>query len=142
MLVRRRAGAVRDIGIASGVDHALRQDRLAPGLAFDDHPANAIAFHDRRDEHAVEHRDHARFLHQHIGDIFECLGIERVADRLRFGDRRAHCLGAILEFAADAFAVDRAGVAIPGETLDTDRGDVAAEAAVAFEQRRQCARAR
>ena len=43
-------------------------------------------------------------------------------------------LGPLLELDADALAVDRVLVAIPGEALDPDLGDVAAEAAVAFEQ--------
>ena len=129
-----------DIGVAGRIDDSPGQDRLAPRLAFDDDAAQRAALHDRRDEHAVQHRDDAGFLDQHVGDVLERLRIERVADRLGFGHCCAHGLGAVLEFAADAFAVDCRRVAIPGETLDPDLGDVPAETSIAFEQRRLHAR--
>ena len=74
-------------------------------------------------------------MHQHVRDVLEHLGVERVADRLRLRHRRAHRLGPFLELNADAFAVDRLLVPVPGEALDADLGDVAAETAVALEQR-------
>ena len=72
---------------------------------------------------------------QHVGDPLEHLGVERVAQGLRLGHRRAHGLGALLELDADPLAVDRVLVAVPGKALDAHLGDVAAEAAVAVDQR-------
>ena len=84
----------------------------------------------------MEHRNDPGLFHQHIGDIFEGFCIERVADRLRFGDRRAHRFGAVLKLATDAFAVDGGGVAVPGKTLDADLGYIAAETTITLEQNR------
>ena len=135
-LADRRAGARRDIAIPGRVDHASREDRFAAGLALGDDAADDPVADDRRDEHPVQHRPHARFAYERVGDEFEHLGVERVADRLRLRHRRAHRLGAFLEFDADAFAVDRGFVPVPGETFDADLGDVAAEAAVALDEDR------
>ena len=135
MHVSGRTGAVRDVGIAAGIDHQLGQDSLASGLALDDHPADRVSLHDRRNEHAVQHRDHTGFGDQTISNVFERLGIECVADRLRFGQGRTHRLGAVFELAPDPFAVGGGRVAIPRKALYPDLGDIAAEAAVAFDQR-------
>ena len=87
----------------------------------------------------MQHRRDSRLAHEFVGDVFEHLGVESVADRLRLGQRGAHGLGALFEFDADALAVDRAFVPVPGEALDADLRDVAAEAAVAFQQHHACA---
>ena len=80
---------------------------------------------------------------EHVGDVLEHLGVERMAQRLRLSALAAPIAsGALLELAADAVAVDGLLVAIPGEALDADLGDVAAEAAVALEERRLGAGAR
>src|ERR1019366_10420700 len=60
--------------------------------------------------------------------------IERMTERLRLRHRSAHLLCPGLEFDANPFAVHRMFVPVPGETLDTDLRDVAAEAAVAVDQ--------
>ena len=72
---------------------------------------------------------------EHVGHVLERLGVERVAQRLRLGLRGAHGLGALLELASDALAVDGLLVPVPGQPLDPDLGDVAAEAAVAVDER-------
>ena len=87
----------------------------------------------------MQQRRDAGLLHQRVGDPFEHLGVERVAQGLRLRHGRAHGVGALLELDADAFAIDRLLVPVPGESLDPDLGDVAAEAAVAVDQRRACA---
>ena len=131
----RCARLCRDVGVAGGIDHAPGQDRLAPGFAFSDNATNFPVLHDGRNKHTVQHRVDIGLGHQHIGNIFERFGIERVADRLRLGQGRAHCLGAVFKFAADALAVDRCGVAIPGKAFDPDLRDIAAKTAIAFDQR-------
>jgi hypothetical protein len=45
-------------------------------------------------------------------------------------------LGAILELDTDTLAIDRAFMPVPGESFDTDLGDIAAETAVAVDQGR------
>ena len=57
-----------------------------------------------------------------------------MADRLWLGHRCAHSLGALFKLAANAFAVDGGGMAIPGEAFDADLRDIAAEAAIAFKK--------
>ena len=136
VLMGRRAAAMGNVGIAGRIDHPLGQNRFAPRLALDDHARDRLAFHDRCDEQAVQHGNDPRFLHKPVGDEFEAFGIERMADRLRFGHGGAHRLGALFEFAADAFAVDGCRVAIPGKAFDPDLGDIAAEAAVTLKQNR------
>ena len=74
-------------------------------------------------------------LDEDIRNMLERLGVERMADRLRFGQRRSHGFCPILELATDPLAVDGRWVPIPCEALDADLGNVAAEATVAFEQR-------
>ncbi len=135
-LVEWRAGARDDVRIAGGVHDASRQDGLAARLALGDDAADGTLPQDRRDERAMQHRQHARLLHQHVRDVLEHLGVERMADRLRLRHRSAHRLGPLLELDADAFAVDGLFVPVPGEALDADLRDVAAEAAVALEERR------
>ena len=76
----------------------------------------------------------AGFLHQRVGDQLEAFRIEFVAQRLALGHGRAHRLGALLEFAADAVRLDRRLVAVPGKPLDADDRDVAAETAEALDQ--------
>src|SRR6202034_661239 len=48
--------------------------------------------------------------------------------------RRAHRLGTLLELDADASAVHRMLVAVPGEAFDSHLRDIAAEAAVAVDE--------
>jgi len=135
-LAHRRAGARRHVGIAGCIDDALGENRRATGLALGDDAADDAVAHDRRDEHAMQHRLHARLAQQCVGDVLEHFRVQRVADRLRLRVRRTHGLGALLELDADAFAVDSTFMPVPGEALDADLGDVAAEAAVALEQQR------
>ena len=142
MLVRWRAAAVGNVSVSSRVDNTLGKDRLAACLALHDHAHNRVAFQNRGDKHAVKHRDDTGFLNERIGNKLETFGVEAVADRLRFGHRRAHRLGAVLEFAADPFAVDGCSVAVPGEALNADLGDIAAETAITFEHGRLDPRAR
>ncbi len=134
--MRHGPGPRRDVGIARAVDHALRQDGLAPCLALGDHATDRTVPHDRQHELPVQHGLYAGFLDEHVRDVLEHLGIERMADRLRLRRRRAHGLGALLEFDADAFAVDGRLVPVPCEPLDAHLRDIAAEATIAFEQRR------
>ena len=133
-----RDGSTRacgDVRVAGAVDDAARKDRLATRLALGDDAAYRAVLENRRDEQAMQHRLDAGLLHERIGDPLEHLGVEGVADRLRLRHGGAHRLGALLELDADALAVHRLLVAIPGEALDADLGDVAPEAAIALEQR-------
>ena len=132
VLVRWRACALSNVSITRCIDHALGKDRLPPRLAFDDHAADRVAFHDRCNAEAMQHGDDTGFFDQRIGDHFKAFGIEAVADRLRFGHRRTHGLCAFFKFAANAFAVDGGWVAIPGEPLDPDLRDIAAKTTIAF----------
>src|SRR5450631_72604 len=134
-LSRRRSGAHGDIRISRGVDDPLGEDRLASGFALGDHAADGSVANDRHHEHPVQHRLHPRLLHQDIGDVLEHLRVQCVAVRLRLRHRRSHGLGALLELDADSFAVDGAGVAVPGETFHSDLSDIAAKTAVSLEQR-------
>ena len=135
--VLRTGAPARAATSASPVQSTTRCARIAsrPALLSVMTPRIAPSREDRRDEQSMQHRLDARFLHQHVGDPLEHLRVERVADRLRLRHGRAHRLGALLELDADAFAVDRLLVPVPGEALDADLRDVAAEAAVALEQR-------
>ena len=74
------------------------------------------------------------FLHQDVGDVFEHLAVERIARRLRLGHRGPHRPGPLLEFDADAFAIDGFAMPVPGEAFDPHLRDIAAEAAVAIHQ--------
>ena len=112
-----------------------RQDRLPAGLGLGDDADDRVAVHQRCDELAVQHRVDARLLDQSVGDQLEAFGVEFVGQRLTFGHRRAHRLGALLELPSDAACLDRLLAAVPGEALDADRGDVAAEAAEPLDQR-------
>jgi hypothetical protein len=121
---------------ASPVASITRFARIdATGLGFDDDPDDRIAVHQRRYELPVQHGMDARLLDQRVGDQLEAFRIELVGQRLAFRHRRAHRLGPLLEFAADAVGLHRLLVPVPGETFDTDHGDVAAEAAEALDQR-------
>ena len=126
----------RDVGVARAVDDPLRQDRLAAGLALGDDATDLAAFHDGRDERPVQHRDDARLLDEHVGDVLEPLGVERVAGGLRLRRRCAHRRRARLQLGPDALDVDGLRMPVPGEALDPDLGDIAAKAAVALQQRR------
>ena len=132
----RRAGARRNIGIAGRIDDTFGENRLAPGLALGDHAADRAALHDRRHTQPMQERCDARLCHQYVRHPLEHLRIERMTEGLRLGHRRAHRLGARLEFDADAFAIDGVLVPVPGKTFDADLGDVAAEATMAIDQRR------
>ena len=129
-----------EVGIAGRVDHALGHDRFASGLALrvdaDDVAVDDDGLHPR----PVQHGGDPGFRDQLIRDPFEEFRIEGRTLRLGLGRCGAHRRRALLEFRADAFAVDGARMAIPGEALDADLGDVAAETAVAFEQDRARAR--
>jgi hypothetical protein len=139
-LAERRTGTGGDVRIAGRIDDPLREDRLTPRLALRDDAADRTALDDRIDAQPMEERLDAGLLDEGVGDDLEHLGLEGVADRLRLGRRGAHRLGSCLELDADALAVDRGLVAIPGEALDADLGDVAPEAAVPVEERRPGAR--
>ena len=70
-----------------------------------------------------------------VGDVLEPFGVECVAVALGFGLGCARRLRPFFELDADALGVLGLFVAIPGEALDPDLGDVAAEAAIAFEEK-------
>ena len=132
--MRGGAGAHRHIGISSRIHDALGEDRFAPGFAFRDHARNGAIPNDRCNEEPMQHRLDLRLLHQHVGDVFEHLAVERMARRLRLGHRRTHSLRPLLELDADAFAVDGFRMAVPGEAFDAHLRDIAAEAAVSIEE--------
>ena len=133
--MHRCPGAERDVGIPRRIDHTLGEDCLAARLALGEDPANGAVLHDRRHTQAVQQRRDAGFLHQHVGHPLEHLGVERVTQGLWLGHRCAHGLCALLELNADTFAVNRVLVAVPGKALDANLRDVAAEAAVAVDER-------
>ncbi len=129
---RARAGG--DVGIPGRIDYALGEDGLAACLALGDHAANCAVLHDRRHTQAMQHRRDAGLLHQRVGNPLEHFGVERVAQRLRLRHGRAHGFGALLELDADAFAVDRLLMPVPGKALHANLRDIAAEAAVAVDE--------
>ena len=128
------AGPVGDIGVSGGVDHHAREDRLASGFRFRDDPGDAIAFEDRRDEQAMQHRADARLFDEPVGNELEALAVELIGEGLAFRHRCPHRLGAFFEFAADATGLDRGLVPVPGEAFDADRGDVPAETTEALDE--------
>ena len=132
---RRRARAVRDVGVAGGVDDAAREDRLASRLGLGHDPGDRVAVEHRRDEGAMEHRMDPRLLDETVGDDLEPLGVELVRQRLALGHGGAHRVRTLLEFAGDAAGVDRLLVPVPRHPLDADGGDVSAEAAEPLDQR-------
>ena len=136
--VLRYGAPARAATSASPVASTTRPARIAsrPGLALGDHAADDSVLDDRRDELAMQERLDPGLLDHDVRDVFEHLGVERAAGRLGLGRRRAHRRGPILELPADALAVDRLLVPIPGEALDADLGDVAAEATVTLEEGR------
>ena len=130
----RRARPRRDVGVPGRVDDPAGQDRLTTGLGLGDDADDRVAVHQRCDELAVQHRVDAGLLDQSVGDQLEALGVEFVGQRLAFGHRRAHLLGALLELPSDAAGLHRLLAAVPGEALDADRGDVSPEAAEPLDQ--------
>ena len=117
-----------------GVDDALGKDGLAARLALGDHAPNDAVVHDGRHAQAVQQGRDSGFLHQRIGHPLEHLGVEGMTQGLRFGHGRAHGLGPLLELDANAFAINRLLVAIPGKALDPHLRDIAAEAAIAVDE--------
>jgi hypothetical protein len=103
-------------------------------LALGDDAADRVMLHDRCDAQPMQQGRDAGLLDQHIGNPLEHLGIECVGERLRLRHCRAHGLGACLEFDADALAIHRMLVSIPGEPLHAHLRDVAAEAAIPIDQ--------
>ncbi len=129
----RGAGPVGDVGIARRVDHALA--RMASRPAFDsvtmpDDRRSTIGGHELPVQHGVD----AGLLHEPVRHQLEALGIELVAQRLAFRHGRPHGLGPLLELAPDPARFDRPLVAVPGEALDPDGRDVAAETAEPLDQ--------
>ena len=141
-VLRVGAPARRDVRVTP-VASTTRAARIAsrPALLSTTTPRITLP-QDGRDKLAVQHRPHARLLHEHVGDVLEELGVERVTDRLRFRHCGTHGPGALLELDADALAVDRRLMPVPREALDAHLRDVAAEAAIPLEQRRAHAGAR
>jgi hypothetical protein len=74
---RRRAG--RDIGVARAVDHAAGQDGLATSLALSHYDRESRPPRRSVRRSPVQHRLDAGLLHEHVRDVLEHLGIERVA---------------------------------------------------------------
>ena len=124
-----------DVGVAGGVDHHPTEHCVTPGLRLNDHADDRVVLDDRGDDHGVQQRLDPRFGDHVVGDVLEPLGVERVAVALGFGLGCAGRLRSLLELDADAFGILGLFVAIPGEAFDPDLGDVAAEAAVAFEEK-------
>src|SRR5829696_9244372 len=96
--------------------------------------ASMTTFESRRDKQAVEHRHDARLLHEAVGHQLEALAVELIGERLALRYRGAHRLGAFLELPPDASGLDCRLMAVPGEPLDPDSRDVAAEASEAFDE--------
>ena len=128
-------GTERHVGVAGGVDHPARADRLAPRLRLGDDADHSVAIHDRCGERAVQHAVDAGFLDQAVGHQLEALRIELVRLRLALLHGGTHLEGARLELAADAVGLDGVLVAIPGHAFDADSGDVAAVAPEALDER-------
>ena len=133
--MHRSARPGRHIGVSGRIDDPAGQDRLTAGLGLGDDADDRVAVHQGCDELAVQHRVDARLLDQPVGDQLEAFGVEFVGQRLAFGHRCAHLLGALLELPADAACLHRLLAAVPGKALDADRGDVSPEAAEPLDQR-------
>jgi hypothetical protein len=88
----------------------------------------------------VKERLDPRVLRPIVRHDLEQFRIDGMAQRLRLGRGGAKTLGPLLEFDADALDVDRLFVAVPGDALDADVGEVAAKAAVALDKHRRHAR--
>ena len=69
-----------------------------------------------------------------VGHELEPLAVDLVGERLALRHGRAHRFGALLELPADAARLDRRLMPVPGEPLDADGRDVAAETAEALDQ--------
>ena len=97
-----RAGGGRDVEIAGGVDHHVGEDRLASGLRFADHAADAAVLHDRLREPRVQPHVDAGLRDHLVRDALPAVRIERRGkhDRLRL-----HLRAEVMAAPARPFAV-------------------------------------
>ena len=113
----------------------LCEDGLPAGLGFRDDPADRVAVHDRSHELTMQHGVDAGLLDEPVGHELEPFGVEFVAERLAFGDRRAR---RALARSSNSRPMPPASAVrlmpVPSETLDPDGGDVAAETAEALDE--------
>ena len=93
---------------ASPVASTTRRARFAsrPALLSVITPAIDAIPQDRRDERTMQHRQHPGFLHQHVRDVLEHFGIERMTDR-RGSGIAGPSPWPVPRTDSDAFAVDR-----------------------------------
>ena len=68
-----RTGAVGNVGVTRGVNHALGKNGLAPGFGFDNDAGDGVAIHDGRDKQPVQHGVDAGLLHQPVCHQLEAL---------------------------------------------------------------------
>ena len=125
---------MRNIRIAGRVNNTLRKDSFPAGLALDNDPCDSITVHDGSNKHSVKHGRDSRLEDEVIGHCFKSLTIDGMALGLRFGYRGARCLGTLFKFNTNPLTIDGLLVSIPGETFNTDGGDVAAKTAISFQQ--------
>jgi hypothetical protein len=111
-----------------GVDDTLGQNRLAPGLALDDHAFDHIAFHNWGNKQSVQHGRDASFLHECVSHPLKGLAIDGVTVGLWFLYCGTHVPGTLLELDSDTLGINCLLVAIPGKALYPHRSDVAAKA--------------
>jgi hypothetical protein len=133
-LAGRRTRTVGYVSVARTVDNPVGQDRLAAGFGLHDHSRHGVAVHDRSGERAVQQGAHSGLLDEPVGDHLEALGVDLVGQGLRVGCRSAHGLRTLLEFTPDAPGLDGRLMPVPGQALDADHGEVAAEAPEPFQQ--------
>src|SRR5262249_60675834 len=91
-------------------------------------PGYGLAVHAGAGDGAVQRGAHPALLDEPVGDHLEALGVDLVGQGLRVGCRGAHGLRALLELPSDAPCLDGRLMPVPGQALDADHGEVAAEA--------------
>ena len=131
IILARRApvgapGAVGDVGVTRRVDHDPAGDGLTARLGLDD-PGHGVAVEDGRGEGLVQHRAHAGLGHGVSATTWN-LRVELVGQRLALGNGAPISAARDSNSAARPRLPDRLLVAVPGQALDADGGDAAAEA--------------
>ena len=139
----RRARAGRDVGIPGRIDDPLREDGLAAGLALGDDAARSAPFSrigatPRRCSSGLTPASSTSTSATHLNISASSAWLRDCGS----GIAAPMALARGLELDADPLAVHGVLVAVPCEALDPHLGDVAAEAAVAIDERGARARTR
>ena len=131
---KRRLRKGGDVGIARGIHHHPRANRLPPRLVFDQHPHDPALFHNAPHDERMQEQLHLllpQHLHQLVFHHLRVDGVHLQRDhlgaRLLQGRVDSFCPKALANLAIDAVVQGRCGD-------DEASGDEAPEESVAFDQ--------